>query len=236
MLVFAHDYETTGVDTTKLGVVQSALCFATLHQNGRFTILEKDVQVLDPGHPIPAGASGVHGIYDHHVIGKPLWETYLAEQFKVVNATPIQGVVGYNSKSFDDRIARRVGLGAYPSIDLMRATKRFKTQGILQKATLSAAYLGLTGKEPENAHDAFADIVMTLELIAPAMEHAKCATLEDFLVWLNGVGMTPQDRMPFGKHKGVKLCNLPKDYVQWALGNLPDMDPDLRTAFEGLVA
>ena len=84
MLVFAHDYETTGVDTAKLGVVQSALCFATLHQNGSFTILEKDVQVLDPGHPIPAGASGVHGIYDHHVIGKPMWEDYLAEQFKVM--------------------------------------------------------------------------------------------------------------------------------------------------------
>ena len=236
MLVFAHDYETTGVDTNKLGVVQAALCFAYLHNNGTFEILEQDVQVLDPGHPIPAGASSVHGLYDHHVVGKPLWDAYLAEQFKMVNSTPIQGVVGYNSKSFDDRIARRAGMGVYPSIDLMRATKRFKTQGILQKATLGAAYLGLTGKEPENAHDAFADIVMTLELIAPAMEHAKCRDLQEFLTWLNGIGMTPQDRMPFGKHKGVKLCNLPKDYIAWALGNLSDLDPDLRTAFEGLAA
>lgn len=234
MLVFAHDYETTGVDTSKLGVVQAALCFVELNLDGSFSILEKDVQTLDPGHPIPSGASAVHGIYDHDVIGKPLWEAYLSEQFKVVNSTPIEAVLGYNSKAFDDKIARRVGLGGYPSFDLFRATKRFKTQGLLQKANLSAAYQGLLGKEAENAHDAFADIVMTLELIQPSMEHAKCGTVIELMDWINGPALTPQDKMPFGKHKGVKICNLPRSYVSWALENLPEMDPELRTVMEAL--
>lgn len=234
MLAFAHDYETTGVKTDELGVVQAALCFVELEDDGSYKILEKDVQILDPGMPIPAGASGVHGIYDHHVIGKPAWDAYLAEQFKVVNSSPIQTVIGYNSRTFDDRIARRVGMGCYPSFDLIRATKRFKKEGHLTGASLSVAYEGLLGKKPENAHDAFADIVMTLDLIKPSMRLAKCETVHQLIEVINGPGMTPQDKMPFGKHKGVKLCNLPKDYVRWALSNLNEVDADLRAALEAL--
>lgn len=230
MLILAHDYETTGVNATKCGVVQAALCFATLNQDGSYSILEKDVQLLNPGEAIPAGASGVHGIYDHHVVDAPLWEDYLAVQFAVVGITAIEGVVGYNSKSFDDKIAKRCGMGEYPSIDLMVATRRFKEQG-LASAKLGNAYEWLTGRTAENAHDAFADIVMTLDLIQPAMDKAECSTLDQFITWMDTPWASRQMKMPFGKHKGVKLCNLPKSYISWAMENM-DLNPDLRAGLE----
>ena len=41
-----------------------------------------------------------------------------------------------------------------------------------------------------------------------------------------------QREMPFGKHKGEKLCNLKKDYVKWALENLESLGPDLKLGLE----
>lgn len=38
--------------------------------------------------------------------------------------------------------------------------------------------------------------------------------------------------MPYGKHKGVKLCNLPKSYVRWALENMDNLSPDLQLGLE----
>ncbi len=40
--------------------------------------------------------------------------------------------------------------------------------------------------------------------------------------------------MPFGKHRGVPIKDLPKDYVRWALGNLADLDEYLRRALEAV--
>lgn len=231
MLVFAHDYETTGVNTATCGVVQAALCFVKLHQNGTFEILEKDVQLLNPGHEIPAGASNIHGIYDHHVDLAPFYESYLAEQFEVVNEMGIERVLGYNSGSFDDKIARRCGMGEYPVIDLMIATRRFKTMGKLEKANLGASYQGLTGREVQNAHDAMADVQMTLELIQPAMAWAEVHTLNEFIDWMDKPWASKSMAMPFGKHKGVKLANLPKSYVRWAMENM-SLDNDLRAGLE----
>jgi len=34
--------------------------------------------------------------------------------------------------------------------------------------------------------------------------------------------------MPFGKHKGTALDQVPHDYIRWALANMPALDADLR--------
>jgi len=36
-------------------------------------------------------------------------------------------------------------------------------------------------------------------------------------------------RMPFGKHKGQKICDLPNDYLEW-LAKLPDLKRQLAKA------
>jgi hypothetical protein len=36
--------------------------------------------------------------------------------------------------------------------------------------------------------------------------------------------------MPFGKHKGRFVHELPKGYLKWCLNNLEELSPDLRTA------
>ena len=235
MLVFAHDYETTGVNPSKCGVVQAALCFVELDDNGDYRVLEKDVQLLNPGEPIPAGASGVHGIYDNDVADKPHWESYLAEQIEVVNRSGVKAVVGYNSISFDNKIAARAGLDPdFPNLDVFIATKRIKNAGKLSGAKLGTAFEILVGREAVGAHDAMADVLMTLDLIKPCMDFAQAGSVIEFMQWLAKPSGSPSAVMPYGKHKGVRLCNLPKSYARWALENM-NLDADLKLGLEMVV-
>ena len=43
---------------------------------------------------------------------------------------------------------------------------------------------------------------------------------------------SPGMKMPFGKHKGELLENLPTDYIQWLLGNLEDLREPLNTELQ----
>lgn len=39
-------------------------------------------------------------------------------------------------------------------------------------------------------------------------------------------------KMPFGKHRGEDLEDIPDDYLVWILDNLDDLSPTLRRAIE----
>jgi hypothetical protein len=41
--------------------------------------------------------------------------------------------------------------------------------------------------------------------------------------------------MPWGKHKGVSLNRVPRDYLVWALNNADSMSPDLRAVIERIL-
>jgi len=47
--------------------------------------------------------------------------------------------------------------------------------------------------------------------------------------------MSPQDPMPFGKHKGVKICDVDPSYKSWMLKQegFKEKNPDLAACFEG---
>ena len=42
-------------------------------------------------------------------------------------------------------------------------------------------------------------------------------------------------KMPFGKHKGQLIVDLPKSYVRWALDNMASLDDDHRAALEAVL-
>lgn len=213
----AHDYETTGTDAWGCGVLQSALLIIDLHQDGSYKIHDQDVQLMNPGKEIHPEASKVHGYYAVDLIDFAPWEQYLGEQMATVNELGIQAVVGFNSGTFDNVIASRVGLKLPTSIDLIKAGRKFKSQFKWPSAKLTAVYKELTGKELVGAHDAAADVIGTLDMIAPAMKLAECATLDQFLVWMKGDDGTVEMKIGFGKDKGSKLKHLEKSYVRWLL-------------------
>lgn len=220
----AHDYETTGTDAYGCGVLQAALLIVTVQQDGSYVIHDKDVQLMNPGKEIHPEASKVHGYYAIDLIDYAPWEKYLGEQMQTVNELNLDAVIGFNSGTFDNTIAARVGLKLPKSIDMIKAGRKFKTMYKWKSAKLTAVYQELTGKELVGAHDAAADVIGTLDMIAPAMKLAECETLDQFVTWMKGDDGTPEMKIGFGKHKGSKLKNIPASYIKWLLGPKCDMN------------
>ena len=84
--------------------------------------------------------------------------------------------------------------------------------------------------EKGDAHSALGDVEVTRQLLIRIQEDFGYS-IED-MVQLAAAPLKIAS-MPFGKHRGVALTELPKQYVGWALKNL-DLDPDLRNCLEAI--
>ncbi|WAH37256.1 putative quorum-sensing-regulated virulence factor [Alicyclobacillus dauci] len=49
---------------------------------------------------------------------------------------------------------------------------------------------------------------------------------------MNAASPIPIEVMPFGKHKGARMDEIPVSYFGWALQNMTELDSDLRIARE----
>lgn len=81
-----------------------------------------------------------------------------------------------------------------------------------------------------NAHSAIDDCLMTNSLLVVLMNGFAVKDMES-LYQLSEDARVP-DVMPFGKHKGLPMSEVPSDYKRWLL-NQPDVDPYLAKALRG---
>lgn len=63
------------------------------------------------------------------------------------------------------------------------------------------------------------------------------ASLDDDNPFTEDNGVPPVENMvfPFGKHKGERLSEVPKEYMQWCLNNMNRLDPKLKIAMQTVV-
>ena len=63
------------------------------------------------------------------------------------------------------------------------------------------------------------------------------ASLDDDNPFTEDNGVPPVEDMvfPFGKHKGKRLGEVPKEYMQWCLSNMNRLDPKLKIAMQTVV-
>lgn len=221
-----YDLETTGVDTRTCEPVQIASMLIDLRNDGTFDVLNEFSCYLQiKADSIPAGAQAVHGI------GIETVREHGLDPYEVIrNLEPM--VMSYNGNAYDDKIVHRYGARFELSFDLYVVAKRLKSMGLIESAKLGRVYHDLTGKEPENAHDALGDVRMTAALIQPMMRALNVSTFSQMIDNTDlAVGNTKMV-MPFGKYKGERIGDLPRSYARWALENLTDIDKDLRASLE----
>ncbi|NCO04856.1 MAG: 3'-5' exonuclease [Candidatus Magasanikbacteria bacterium] len=226
-LVF-FDLETTGVDPYNDRIVQ--LAAIKYFPDGQKTTHE---WIVNPGMPIPKGASDIHGITDDMVQDKPL----LGDLTKDL-ATLFDGVDlgGYNVKNFDIPLLavefERIGLPLdTEQIKIVDAMKIFQ---IKEPRTLTAAYKKFCGKELTDAHDAMADIVASVEVLEGQMAQyddvpSTVTDLHDFCFPHDPDAFDAEGKLRFvdgaltinfGKNKGKSLQFLSTNdpgYLEWIL-------------------
>lgn len=73
-------------------------------------------------------------------------------------------------------------------------------------------------------HRAGPDAYLGAVLMARILDENR-ASVDDMVRWSNGPALLP--RIPFGKHKGAKWEDVPRDYLDWVV-NKSDLDRDIK--------
>lgn len=221
------DLETTGVNVVSDRIVEIAIL--KLLPNGN---REGKTWLVNPGMPIPKGASDVHGITDDKVADAPLFKQLAAEIYNYIKDCDL---AGFNSDRFDIPLLAEEFMRAEVDFDLTRH-KTIDVQTIfhkMEKRNLSAAYSFYCGKDLENAHSAEADTTATYEVLKAQIEKydelendvAKLSALSTRRKSIDFAGFILADEngdpsFSFGKHKGKKVVEVlhnEPSYFSWLL-------------------
>ena len=235
MAAVIFDTETTGKNDPKL--VEAA--GIVLDGDG----VEIDLRAVaryceryNPGKPIEPGALATHHILDEDVASCPP-----AESFNIHDwfASPDDFVylIGHNV-DYDWDV---IGKPDCRRIDTLALYRRFFPE--LDSHSLGAVVYFILPHEQarrllkDKAHGGAADCEATRHILLKCLAGVKKMGFP--LTW-EGLWQCSEEcriptHFPFGKHRGVPLSELPRDYVDWCLRNLSDIDPYLRDALNRLI-
>ncbi len=218
------DTETTGANPAEAKIVE--LGYVVTDEN--LEVLNSWRTLVDPEMPIPADAAGVHHITDEDVYNAPT-----LAQVGPACLAPLQqpGVilVAHNAP-FDLQVAASLLPREYESIDTLQLAKRYIPDAPNHKLGTLMYHCKLTVRK--NTHSAAEDCMICRDLLLHIMtitgksvRELITASKEPLLIRI----------MPFGKHKGLKMEEVPKDYIRWALREMANLDPNMRHTMEKLM-
>lgn len=224
MRLIAGDVESTGLNATDKVV---EIAWAELDDD--LNILSMTRSLINPEMPIPAGASAVHGIVADHVRDAPtIYEFMAEEQYPLAGE---ESVLFAHQAKFDEKYFKPWMPDHLGSICTLKLAREVYPDADNHKLQTLRYFLELNVDVTHSeAHTALADVKVLVALIQKIKADTGWDVAEMF-EFCN----TPKEvvRMPFGKHKGTRLKDLPKAYVRWLLG-LADLDTDLRFSLEKL--
>jgi exodeoxyribonuclease X len=215
------DTETTGLD-------EPAIVEAAWLQLVSLVPLEwsnGQVERFNPGKPISLGA-----LATHHIADEDLVDCRPANAFVLPQGT--QYVIGHNvdydMKAIGDPPVKRICTLAlcrklWPEADSHAQTAMFY---LLERDRAR--------DEARNAHSAGHDVTFCAVILRHVLKRLGNPT-EIVDLWAASELARVPDVMPFGKHKGMRISDVPPDYKRWLLGQ-PDVDPYLRQALTGRAA
>jgi DNA polymerase-3 subunit epsilon len=225
-LVF-FDLETTGIDVATDRIVE--ISYLKIYPNGDE---ESKTILVNPGMPIPAKATQIHGITDDDVKDAPPFQEIAKS---IANTLEGCDFAGYNSNKFDLPLLAEEFLRADIDFDLKKR-KFIDIQVIFHKKeqrTLSAAYKFYCDKSLSDAHSAEADTRATYEVLQAQLDRysdlandvdelAKFSSHNRNADFLGRIIYDDEDVevFNFGKYKGQRVTDvLKKDpgYYGWMM-------------------
>lgn len=220
-----YDTETTGVRPDRDRIIEIAA-----YDPERGKTFEK---LVKPDIPIPQEASAIHGITDSMVADSPSFKEVGIEFAEFCGEDSI--LIAHNNDTFDmiflrNEAARHaISWPAWSFVDSLKWSRRYRPD--LPKHTLQflREMYGITAN---NAHRALDDVIVLHQIFVAMTDDIE---IDEVFSILN----RPRDlqHMPFGKHQGVPLKNLPKDYLRWLSGSGAFEKPeneDLRRSLQKL--
>ncbi len=223
------DTETTGVNSQVDRVIEIG---AVLLRDGK--IEDNWESIINPGIPIPPEASAIHHLTDEDVSKSPGIESITKHlQSLVGNVTAIAAHNAEFDRSFLPMIAEQPWICTYRlSRHVWPNAPAYGNQVLRYWLKIKVDVAG------KNMHRALPDALVTAKVLCSGIDSYLKNGGKDNLASLMEYIKSPivVQKMTFGKHYGKVLSDIPEDYLRWALGNISDLDLDLRWSIENVLA
>jgi DNA polymerase III epsilon subunit-like protein len=201
------DFETTGLQPGYRPVEIAWLEFDSLYK-----VSQSVTSLIDPQIPIEPGAQRVHGISSEMLAGMPTLEEFLQGEHADKFADEHVLVVAHNA-AFDLPMFAPFCKKATSLCTMRLAQALYPTAENHKLQTLASMF----AVEVEPTHRAMADVGACFELLR-TIAKKEDKSIDELLVVASNT--SPESLMPFGKHKGKMIKDLPSDYVAWLTSTL----------------
>lgn len=223
MICIAFDIESTGTDVVKDRIVQLSMVKFDLNS---FNILEKKKTLINPLIPINKEAEKVHGISDEMVKNSPTFKQLSKSVLSFISNCDY--ILTHNGKKFDILML----IEEFYRCELEWIPKPVIDTYVIMSnrlpRTLAGALSFYCGKQIENAHDAEADVLATIEVLKGQKNHYENLDIieeskysgEDKRLSLDGrilLSDSNEAIWGFGKFKDKKLNEADLGYINWFL-------------------
>jgi DNA polymerase III epsilon subunit-like protein len=201
------DFETTGLQPGYRPVEIAWLEFDSLYK-----VSQSVTSLIDPQIPIEPGAQRVHGISSEMLAGMPTLEEFLQGEHADKFADEHVLVVAHNA-AFDLPMFAPFCKKATSLCTMRLAQALYPTAENHKLQTLASMF----AVDVEPTHRAMADVGACFELLR-TIAKKEDKSIDELLVVASNT--SPESLMPFGKHKGKMIKDLPSDYVAWLTSTL----------------
>ncbi len=198
-----YDTETTGVKADKDRIIEIAAYDSLLNRSFE--------RLVNPGCPIPSEATAIHHITDEMVVNAPSFAQIGAEFIEFCSGDVI--LIAHNNDSFDLLFLRQeferhqLQLPRWRFLDSLKWARRYRSD--LPRHTLQFLR-EMYGIPAKNAHRALDDVIVLHQVFNLMIDDLP---IEEVYSLLNRPRII--QHMPFGKHQGQPLSQIPRMYVQW---------------------
>jgi exodeoxyribonuclease X len=218
------DFQVDVFDTETASLEGGVCDIAIVRLDEDFNVLWEVESLIDPQRPISPTASGIHHITDDMVQHEPTLSEFMELHGFPWNRRGL--IVGGHNVRFDIRVCKEHLPDDVGHIDTLKLARNFWPDAENHQLQTLRYMHKIRGGDA--AHRAMGDVVTCINLLH-YMADLKRTNLRG-LMELSRAPLTLDTKFPFGKHKGVKLRDMPRSYCQWLLDNVHDLDPDLREA------
>lgn len=228
MRAIYYDTETTGIRPEKDRIVEIA-AFDPLN-NKRLELL------VNPGLSIPEEATAIHGITNEMVQGAPTFAE--AGQAFIDFCSGPCVLIAHNNDNFDKHFLTHEGkrhaltFPEWPMLDSLKWARKYRPD--LPRHSLQFLRQ-IYGVAENKAHRALDDVLVLHQVFSIMIDDLPLETVIE-LLGKGGDSALPEV-MPFGKHQGKSLSEIPSDYILWLKDQGALDKPDnatLKTALQKL--
>jgi DNA polymerase III subunit epsilon len=221
-----YDTETTGISSKQDRIIEIAAF--DVSTGATFN------ELINPQMPIPQGATAIHHIDNEMVKDAPTFEV-IGKRFAEFCSGDDVVLIAHNNDQFDclflEEEFGRSGL-EFPKwkyIDTLKWARRYRPD--LPKHNLQFLR-ELFGISANQAHRALDDVMVLYEMFSFMIDDLPYEEVFNLMQVKKAMS-----RMPFGKHQGKLLKDVPKNYVSWLADQGALDKPEnlqLKESFQGL--